>query len=172
MECKNSLFYFRRIIQAGIKYNSYNSRYWIKVYFNPILGGFNVYHKNHQFSKIEGGGNAEKIVGRMLAKYNGKQVEFLEEQGMGQSKPDLRFDNQTWDIKFIEKAKEETIRKCIKNARKADNALFYFGNADKERELRNAVDREVRKYRGKGELYRMPNIYYMDKEQLKLLWKK
>ncbi|GHV10206.1 hypothetical protein FACS1894162_3130 [Bacteroidia bacterium] len=90
------------IIKTALsKYYSYDAD-WEKAYFDMQSGGYNVYHKNHQFSKIEGGGDAEKTVGYLLAKYNGKQVEFLPEQGIGQPMPDLRFDGQTWDVKFIE----------------------------------------------------------------------
>jgi hypothetical protein len=66
------------IIQAAFaKYNAYNCKVWHKAYFDTIGGGFNVYHREHNFSKKGGGGEAEKIVGIILAKYNGKQVEFF-----------------------------------------------------------------------------------------------
>jgi hypothetical protein len=59
---------------AANKYNSYGSSEWEKAYFDKFSGGFNIYHKEHKFSATQGGGEAEKIVGKMLAKYNGKQV--------------------------------------------------------------------------------------------------
>jgi hypothetical protein len=40
----------------------------------------------------------------MLAKYNGKQVEFLPENNY--KSPDIKFDNQKWDIKYISTANE------------------------------------------------------------------
>ena len=88
----------KQIIQDALKkYNSYGDE-WEKVYFDEFSGGFNVYHEKHQFTPIGGGGDAEKKVGKMLAKYNGKQVEFLAE---GDKKSaDLFFDNKKWDIKF------------------------------------------------------------------------
>ena len=96
------------MIKAALqKYNSYGCE-WEKAYFDEFSGGYNVYHEEHQFTSAGGGGEAEKIVGKMLAKYNGKQVEFLPE---GDTKsPDVKFDEQTWDIKTISKANEETIR--------------------------------------------------------------
>ena len=89
------------IIKAALqKYNSYGKE-WEKAYFDEFSGGYNVYHEEHNFSKKGGGGKAEKIVGKMLAKYNGKQVEFLPE---GEKKsPDVKFDEQTWDIKSNKK---------------------------------------------------------------------
>ncbi|GHT47162.1 hypothetical protein AGMMS49965_25100 [Bacteroidia bacterium] len=160
------------VLRAREKYDSYDPSCWTKAYFDYDSGGFNVYHKDHQFTPTGGGGEAETTVGLLLAKHNGKQVEFLPEQGIGYPVPDLGFDEQTWDVKSIGKAGEDTIRKSIKDARKADNALFYFGKADKYKELRSAVDREVTKYQKTGELHKVPNIYYMDKDLLKVLWKK
>ena len=61
-----------------IKYHSYGSE-WVKAYFDELSGGYTVYHKHHKFTETGGGGEAEKIVGKILAKYNGKQVEFLPE---------------------------------------------------------------------------------------------
>ena len=82
--------------EALQKYNSYNDE-WVKAYFDEYSGGFCVHHKQHKFSKTGDGGKAEKEVGVMLAKYNGKKVEFLPE---GEKKgPDVRFDQLTWDIK-------------------------------------------------------------------------
>ncbi|GHT18603.1 hypothetical protein AGMMS4957_01200 [Bacteroidia bacterium] len=160
------------VLCARERYDSYDPSCWTRAYFDDVSGGFNVYHNDHQFTKTQGGGKAEKLVGYLLAHCNGKQVEFLAELGVEVDVPDLKFDGQTWDIKFIEKANENTIRKSIKDARKADNALFYFGKADKYKELRSAVDREVAKYQKTGELHKVPNIYYMDKGLLKMLWKK
>jgi hypothetical protein len=155
--------------EALNRYNAYGSE-WEKAYFDRHSGGYNVYHEEHKFAKKGGGGEAEKIVGKMLAKYNGKQVEFLPE---GEKKsPDIKFDNQTWDIKCIEKANEETIRSAILNACKADNAIFYFTEESKYPLLNNAIKREVGRFL-KGQTDKMPDIYEMDKNGLlKLLWEK
>jgi hypothetical protein len=154
-----------------LKYNAYDSKIWIKVYFDEYCGGFNVYHKEHNFSKEGGGGDAEKIVGKMLAKYNGKHVEFLPEDSFRRS-PDINFDNQTWDIKLIDNANEETIRKAIRDARKADNAIFYWSENNKLEALISAIGRSAGYFRSKNKLHEMPNIYYMDKGSMKLLWSK
>jgi len=130
---------YELIIAAFQKYNSYGDE-WKKAYFDELSGGYNVYHIKHNFSKKGGGGNAEKTVGIMLAKYNGKQVEFLPEGG--KKSPDIKFDNQTWDIKYIENANEETIRDTIRDARKADNAIFYFIDENKSFLLNSAIARE------------------------------
>ena len=151
------------------KYNSYGCE-WEKAYFDEFSGGYNVYHKKHQFTEEGGGGKIEKDVGKLLAKYNGKQVEFLPEGG--KKIADFKFDNQTWDIKFIDNANEETIRSAIRDARKADNAIFYFTDESKYVLLNNAIKREVGRFL-KGQISKMPDIYGIDRNGLlKLLWEK
>jgi hypothetical protein len=152
---------------ADKKYNSYGDD-WGKAYFDKFSGGYNVYHKSHKFTKTAGGGDAEKIVGKMLAKYNGKQVEFLPEGG--KKSPDVKFDGKTWDIKYIDHANEETVRSAIRDAQKADNAIFYFTDENKSVLLNNAITREAGRFL-KGQTSKIPDIYYMDKSGLlKLLW--
>jgi hypothetical protein len=106
----------------------------------------------------------------MLAEYNGKQVEFLSE---GEKKsPDIKFDNQTWDIKYIEKASEHRMRDAILDSRKADNVIFYFTDESKYLLLISATEREVGRFL-KGQTNKLPDIYYMDKNGLlRLLWGK
>jgi hypothetical protein len=158
------------IKDAKLKYNAYSSEDWTKAYFDKISGGFNVYHKEHKFTKTGGGGEAEIIVGKMLAKYNGKQVEFLPERWKKQ--PDVRFDGKTWDIKYIDHANEETVRTAIRDARKADHAIFYFTDESKSILLNNAITREVGRFL-KGQTNKMPDIYGIDKNGLlKLIWGK
>jgi hypothetical protein len=141
-----------------------------KAGFDTFSGGFNVYHKAYNFAKKGGGGDAEKIVGKLLAKYNGKQVEFLPEGG--KKGPDAMFDNQTWDIKYIEKASEHRIRDAILESRKANNAIFYFMDKSKYLLLVSATNREVGRFL-KGQTREIPDIYYIDKNGfLKLLWGK
>ncbi|GHV10386.1 hypothetical protein FACS1894162_4180 [Bacteroidia bacterium] len=154
---------------AHAKYHSYDAD-WTKAYFDMQSGGYNVYHKDHSFSKKGGGGNAEKIVGIMLANA-GKQVEFLSES-LSKKVPDLRFDSQTWDIKFIEQANEETIRKSIRDARKADNAILYYTSSEKYLLLDNAIIREIGKFTKENRINELPNIYFIDHGNLKLFWKK
>jgi len=153
---------------ARAKYDSYGSE-WEKAYFDEKSGGFNVYHKRHQFTLTGGGGNAEKIVGKILAQH-GKQIEFLSE---GEKPlPDIKFDKKTWDIKYIEHSNEGTIRDAIRDARKADNAIFYFTDESKFLLLNSAVNREAGRFL-KGQTDKLPDIYYIDKSGLlKLLWKK
>jgi hypothetical protein len=155
---------------ARAKYDAYDTNTWIKAYFDEDSGGFNVYHKEHKFTKACGGSEAEKIVGRMLAKYNDKQVEFLPE---GKEKSaDLMFDGHTWDIKYIDKSNEETIRAAIRDCRKAHNAIFYFTQEIKYKLLCNAITREAGRFL-KGQIKTLPDIYMIDKNGiLKLLWEK
>jgi hypothetical protein len=160
-----------RATDALQKYNSYNDDEWEKAYFDEVSGGFNVYHKKHHFAKKGGGGNAEKIVGKMLAKYNGKQVEFLPE---GEVKsPDVAFDNQTWDIKYVENAAEHRMRNTIREARKADNAIFYFQSDSQYDTLISSIRREVGKFMNNNQIDQLPDIYYINKNGLlELLWEK
>jgi hypothetical protein len=145
--------------EATAKYNAYDSQTWEKEYFDKFSGGFNVYNRHHKFSTVGGGGDAEKTVGKMLAKYGGKQVEFLPESE--KKCPDLQFDGQTWDVKFINNANEESIRKDIKNARKADNAIFYWNTNDKLEILLSAFSRELGRMNKLGRIDEMPEVYYM-----------
>jgi transposase-like protein len=155
--------------EALNRYNAYSDE-WEKAYFDLYSGGFNVYHKDHKFTETGGGGNAEVTVGKMLAKYNGKQVEFLPEGWKKQ--PDVRFDGKTWDIKYIDNANEETIRSAIRDARKADNAIFYYTDESKYLLLVSAIEREAGRFL-KGQTNKMPGIYEIDKNGfLKLLWEK
>ena len=130
-------------------------------------GGYNIYHEKHKFSKTCGGGDAERHIGKLLAK-NGKQVEFLQEDTS--KSPDIKFDDKTWDIKSINDANIGTIRKYLLDACKADSAIFYWDTREKLIELNNAANREIGRLL-KGQIKRLPKIYYMDKKGiLKLLW--
>ena len=158
------------IREARAKYEAYDADVWIKAYFDEDSGGYCVYHKKHNFSKVGGGGEVEKILGILLAKYHGKQVEFLPEGW--QKQPDITFDGKTWDIKFIDQANEETIRKAIRDACKADNAIFYFTKDEKYLTLLSAIEREVGRYT-KGQIKYLPDIYFINESRLlSVLWKK
>jgi hypothetical protein len=101
----------------------------------------------------------------------GKQVEFLPEGSV--KSPDIRFDEQTWDIKYIDNANEKTIRTYIKEARKADNVLFYWDVFDKFSILQSAVRRSVGFFMSRNAIKTMPNVYYISKEKHLLnLWSK
>ena len=133
-------------------YDSYDPNVWTKAGFDPKTGGYNVYHKDHNFSTIGGGGQAEKEVGAILMKL-GKQVEFLSEKGHSTRHSDLYFDGQTWDVKYAENANLENIRKKIYGASKqADNAILFV-DTNKMEMLRDAVARSN---------YHKPiGVYYM-----------
>ena len=149
----------------------------LDAYRVPLTGGYNVYSVRHKFSDVKAkgasmsGGDAEKAVGRMLAR-KGKQVEFLEEMADRWTPyPDLKFDAMTWDVKYIDVANENTIRDYIKNARKADCALFYWEDGNKLASLENAVARNIGYFKQKAEI--MPSVYYINKDGvLKLLYKR
>lgn len=156
---------------ARKEFNEYGPD-WKKEYFDERSGGYNVIHRFHQLSKTGGGGEAELTVGKMLAKYNGKQVEFLPESG-GPNRADLRFDGRTWDVKAINSANIETIRKCIKNARKADCAIFYWDKDNTRLDaLFEATNKEIAWMLKTNRENELPDIYYMQNGMLKQLWKK
>jgi hypothetical protein len=39
------------ITKAREAYHAYNEKIWMQAYFDEYSGGFNVYHKDHQFAK-------------------------------------------------------------------------------------------------------------------------
>ena len=133
---------------------------WMPVLYSCVNGGYNVYHKDHNFSKQGNGGYAEKVVGMVLAVEDGKQVEFLPENERDKEHPDLTFDGQTWDIKYINEANCETIRKYIKRSRKADNVIFYWSPGfNKLDVLKEATARSLGRAAKTGSA--IPGIYYM-----------
>lgn len=157
---------------ARAKFDAYDEN-WIKAYFNYENGGFNVYHRTHQFdekvlknketdktAKLTGGG-AEKEVGRILADTKAKQIEFLPERGHKGKKADLSFDDETWDIKYIAIANQNTMRKAIEDGRKADNVIFFWDDEDRTQDLKVAVNRTVGKFVKSNKLYELPNIFYI-----------
>ncbi len=159
------------IQESWRKYNTYDLKYWERKCFNEETGGFNVYHKKHQFTETSGGAKAERIVGEILADL-GKQVEFLAENGASSKKPDIRFDGQTWDIKSIIKANEDTIRQYIKDARKAQNVIFYSGDFVKTDQIKSAIEREIGRYKSMNrDISILPNIYMINKERELILIK-
>ena len=157
------------INEARAKYDAYDTDEWIKQYFDFETGGYNVYHKQHNFSKAGGGGKAEKTVGVLLAKNDGKQIEFLPEGGV--KSPDVKFDGKTWDIKYIDIANQQSIRNDIKDARKADNVIFYFMVENQYDNLLNAIRREVGRFEKNNKIGELPDIYYIGgNRKLNLAW--
>ena len=147
-------------------YNNYSDD-WIKAYFNEKTGGFNVYHKQHQFSKTKAkgasmtGGEAEKYVGRIMAD-KGEQVEFLAENGKNKGKPDLHFSAKTWDVKYISMANKNTIRQYYKDARKAECVIFFSDVSDRSDDIIAAVNRENGRYKSLGrDTRKLPDVYVL-----------
>ncbi len=155
---------FQPIIKSLNIFLGYDDK-WKRAIWNSDNGGFNVYHKQHQFSGK--GGKVEKIIGEELA-VQGKQVEFLKEQ---KHTADINFDKMTWEIKSIAKANETTIRSYIKDSRKGFNAIFYVESKSQLLLLRNALNREKGRFISMGmNLDALPNVYYMINKKLKKLW--
>lgn len=148
------------VMEAWAKFKAYGSE-WEKVDFNIDNGGYNVYHNDHQFHKR--GGTAEKKVGKFLMNNEAKQAEFLPEKGIGIKKPDIAFDGKTWDIKSIDNANADTLRKYIREAaKKADNVIFYDFNNDRHKDVLKAADRQFGRYKKESRAEIMPGIYLMN----------
>jgi hypothetical protein len=64
-----------------LKYNSYASDEWEKAYFDEISGGFNVYHKKHQFASTGGGGEAEKLLVSCWLSITESKLNFCRKMG-------------------------------------------------------------------------------------------
>jgi len=127
---------------------------WEPVLYSCLNGGYNVYHKGHNFCKQGNGGYAEKLVGMILAVVNGKKVLFLPEKAREGKHPDLSFDGMTWDVKFINEANEQTIRKYIRNSRKADCVIFYWQACSSKLEvLKTATSRELGNFKRRYEAF-------------------
>lgn len=159
----------KSIRESKKKFDSYGEE-WKKAYYNEKNGGYNVYHQKHQFANNKAasdskmtGGEAEKFVGKLLADKSAKQIEFLPENGLATGKPDVSFDSHTWDIKYISKANQNTMRKYIEDARKAERAIFYWDEESKLEDLKIAVSRTIGKFRGRGELDTLPSVFYINK---------
>jgi len=134
---------------------------WLHILQSIQNGGHIVCHKDHNFSKQGNGGYAEKVVGMILAVLNGKRVVFLPEKTRGCKHPDIKFDGLTWDIKYINFANCDTIRKYIRNGRKADNVVFYWDSAvNRIADLKVAVARSVGQV--KNRTYSLPGIWYLN----------
>lgn len=109
------------------------------------------------------GEEAERHVGRILAD-RGKRVEFLSENGKGVGKPDLNFDESTWDVKYIPIANEGTIRTYYKDARKAQSVIFYSEHK-RDKDILTAINRERGRVMAKGrELKYLPTVYVMNED--------
>lgn len=142
---------------------------WEKAGFDEDSGGYMVIHKHHNTNTS--GWKYEQKAGELLIK-QGKQVEFLSEEGTHTKHPDLGFDEKTWDVKGITNAKVDTYRKYIKDAEKADNALFVLENHEHFTILQDAVERSIGYYKSKNKLEKMPGVYYFNQNgQLKSLYK-
>ncbi len=121
----DSMIVDKRIVEeAWEKYNSYDDN-WERLFFDHKSGGYVVFNKKHQYAHNEGGGRAEIAVSLRLARFNGKRVEMLDENGEV-GLPDLGFDSHTWDVKKIDKANQDSIVSAIENASKADKVIFYW----------------------------------------------
>ena len=87
--------------------------------------------------------------------------------------PDDYFDGQTWDIKSIKSANEDSVREHLRNGRKADNIIFFFnGNVDYN-SFKIAIRKEIGFRKGMGKIQTLPNIHLINnKGNLAQFWNK
>ena len=196
-ECESKKEYEKaqRIAENKKEWESIDTNIWNKTKFYTESGGFIAGHKlkapDNPKDKT-GGVHGENTVNDLLAK-SGKRVYRLpdnvsdktpifgkpykdllkyREDGTVYGYPDDYFDGQTWDVKKIDDANENTIRSYIKDGRKADNVIMYF-EREKTVLLTNAVLREAGKRKSLGELHTLPNIYLInDKGEITQFWNK
>ncbi len=156
---------------------------WNKEYFDGATGGYVATHSRHQFSKVTptnptpglpnpymSGGEAELNLAKSLAK-QGKDVRLLPENGVGVGKPDMAFDGMTWDSKYIPVANDDSIRKAFKDARKADNVIFYSKEIGRINDVQRAIKREIGRFMAEGrQTTGLPNVYYATDEGIIMLW--
>ena len=100
-------------------------------------------------------------------------IEFLPESGISGKAGDMRFDGKVWDCKYIPLANINTIRTCIKDARKADNVIFCWDDKSRIEDLRQAITSEVGNFKKQNRINKLPDIYWANKNgKLHLMWKK
>lgn len=192
-DCEKYVDRCKKIAESKKEWNNIDTNIWNKTKFYPESGGFIAAHKQKAPDNDKdktGGVHGENTVNELLAKA-GKRIyrlpdnvsdktpilgkpykELLKYKADGSiyGFPDDYFDGQTWDIKKIDDANENTIRSYIKDGRKADNVIMYF-EKDKIGLLTNAVLREAGKRKPLGELNTLPNIYLInDKGDLTRFW--
>jgi hypothetical protein len=186
-----------KITENKKKYDSYTAPDWIQITYYEDTGGYIITHAmrtKHSNKSI--GIRAEKKVNEMLAR-KGEQILMLPDNVFdeidkiiidgktyrtllhfdGKARlrgyPDEFFRGKTWDIKSINEANVETIRSYIKEARKADNVIFFWDNSSKLEELKEAVVRSTGYFKKQNQLSTMPDVYFIDKDGcLYPIWKK
>lgn len=70
-------------------------------------------------------------------------------------------------LNYRQKTEKNDLRILFKDARKADNVIFYAEDFIREKDVKDAIEREVGKYNSIGKnTNELPNVYMFDGEKL------
>ena len=176
---------------AKAEYDSLPDKEWHKDKFYEATGGFLVTHVLKDKDNLKRAGIRQEVLVSEILAMQGNEVyrlpenvlskideitilgkpyrEYLKFKGgseVPRGYPDLLFNGETWDVKYIN-GNVETIRKAIKDGRKADNVIFYAEDFIREKDVKDAIEREVGKYNSIGKnTNELPNVYMFDGEKL------
>lgn len=195
-QCKKFIEDCKKNAESKKEWDNIDTGIWNKTKFYSESGGFIAAHKLKapDYKKDKTGGvYGENAVNEMLAKI-GKHIYRLpdnvsgdipilgkpyrellkyKEDGKVYGYPDDFFDGQTWDIKSIKTANENSIREHIRNGRKADNVIFFFNGDIEVNKFKEYVWNEIRYRQSKGKVQTLPNIYFInEKGNLIQYWNK
>lgn len=185
------------VIEAAEEWNSIDTTEWNKIVFHSETGGFIATHRLKDIDDICRFGIAAEVNACDSLAISGKRIFRLPENVLdkiddiiidgrkyrnllkfnnGENKPrgypDAYFDGQTWDFKAPLYNKVESIRKLIKDGRKADNIIFIIVNEQNIEMIKSALNRELGNQTKWGSWNDLPDIYYLSNGQLFSVWKK
>lgn len=84
----------------------------------------------------------------------------------------MNFDGQTWDFKVTSSDNIDTIRQLIKDGRKADNVIFVGPDEWMIKSIEIAMERELGREKKNEVWMTLPNLYYLNENQLISIWLK
>lgn len=184
-DCEKYVDRCKKIAESKKEWDNIDSDIWNKTKFYPESGGFIAAHKQKAPDNKKdktGGVYGETTVNELLAR-SGKRIYRLpdnvsgdtlifgkpyrellkyKEDGKPYGYPDDYFDGQTWDIKSIKTANENSIREHIRNGRKADNVIFFFNGDIEFNKFKEYVWNEIRYRQRNGKVHTLPNIYFIN----------
>lgn len=184
-------------MEAAEEWNSIDTAEWDRTIFYSETGGYIVKHKLKIADNTSRVGIAAEVnacielakIGKRVLRLPenvfdliddiaicGKKYRELLKFKQGESKPrgypDVYFDGQTWDFKAPLYNKVESIRKLIKDGRKADNIIFIVSDKQNVDMIRMALNIEVRTQMKSGSWIELPDIFYLMEGQLISVWQK
>lgn len=184
-------------IDSVEEWNSIYTEEWINIISYPETKGFVATHKLKVADNISRTGIAAEVNACNELAMSGKQVLRLPENVLsaiddiiidgkkyrellkfkpGEIKPrgypDAYFDGQTWDFKAPLYNKVESIRKLIKDGRKADNIIFIVNDKQNVDMIERAIKCEIRTRTKNHSWAELPNIFYLTNGRIVCIWEK